>query len=80
MRLLLRLSVISAHWLWVATLVAVVAITVFAVGLMTRLDNSTDMADVVAEYTGIPTSVPERPVFVTPLGIAMNDRSDEDRE
>jgi ethanolamine utilization protein EutJ len=31
------------------------------------------MADVVAEYTGIPTFVPERPVFVTPLGIAMND-------
>lgn len=31
------------------------------------------MADVVAEYTGLPTFVPQRPVFVTPLGIAMND-------
>ncbi len=31
------------------------------------------MDSVVEEYTGIPTSVPERPVFVTPVGIAMND-------
>jgi ethanolamine utilization protein EutJ len=31
------------------------------------------MASVVEEYTGIPTAVPERPVFVTPVGIAMND-------
>ena len=35
------------------------------------------MATVVAEYTGIPTFVPERPVFVTPVGIAMNDNVDE---
>jgi ethanolamine utilization protein EutJ len=35
------------------------------------------MAKVVAEYTGIPTFVPERPVFVTPVGIAMNDKPDE---
>ena len=35
--------------------------------------NFPGMADVVAEYTGIATSVPERPVFVTPLGIAMHD-------
>ena len=35
------------------------------------------MAKVVAEYTGIPTLVPERPVFVTPVGIAMNDKPDE---
>jgi ethanolamine utilization protein EutJ len=28
---------------------------------------------VVEEYTGIPTQVPERPVFVTPLGIAFQD-------
>ena len=38
------------------------------------------MADVVAEYTGIPTFVPQRPLFVTPLGIAMNDKPDEDWE
>jgi ethanolamine utilization protein EutJ len=31
------------------------------------------MASVVEEYTGIPTWVPEDPLFVTPLGIAMND-------
>jgi ethanolamine utilization protein EutJ len=31
------------------------------------------MAGVVEEYTGIPTWVPEVPLFVTPLGIAMND-------
>lgn len=49
MRLLLRLGVMCARWLWAATLVAIVAITVFAVGLMTRLDNSTDMANAVAD-------------------------------
>ena len=38
------------------------------------------MAAVVAEYTGIATYVPERPVFVTPIGIAMNDRGNEDWE
>ncbi len=31
------------------------------------------MADVVEEYTGIPTWVPPNPLFVTPLGIAMHD-------
>jgi ethanolamine utilization protein EutJ len=30
-------------------------------------------AGVVEEYTGIPTQVPERPVFITPLGIAAQD-------
>jgi ethanolamine utilization protein EutJ len=29
------------------------------------------MAGVVQEYTGIPTQIPLRPLFVTPLGIAM---------
>ena len=29
---------------------------------------------VVEEYTGIPTRVPERPLFVTPLGIALQDQ------
>jgi ethanolamine utilization protein EutJ len=31
------------------------------------------MAAVIEEYTGLPTFIPERPVFVTPVGIAMND-------
>ena len=31
------------------------------------------MGTVIEEYTGIPTAIPEQPVFVTPLGIAMND-------
>jgi len=31
------------------------------------------MADVVQEYTGVPTYVPPWPLFVTPLGIAMHD-------
>jgi ethanolamine utilization protein EutJ len=30
-------------------------------------------AGVVEEFTGIPTRVPERPVFITPLGIAAQD-------
>lgn len=33
-----------------------------------------NMAEVVEEFSGIPTLVPERPTFVTPLGIAMHDR------
>jgi ethanolamine utilization protein EutJ len=31
------------------------------------------MAEVIEQYTGLPTFIPERPVFVTPVGIAMND-------
>ncbi len=31
------------------------------------------LAPVIEEYTGLPTFIPERPVFVTPIGIAMND-------
>ena len=38
------------------------------------------MADVVTEYTGLPTFIPERPVFVTPVGIAMNDKPEEEWE
>jgi ethanolamine utilization protein EutJ len=38
------------------------------------------MAAVIEEYTGLPTYIPERPVFVTPLGIAMNDKGPEDWE
>jgi ethanolamine utilization protein EutJ len=36
------------------------------------------MAQVIEEYTGLPTSIPDRPVFVTPLGIAMHD-DDQDQ-
>jgi ethanolamine utilization protein EutJ len=32
------------------------------------------LADVVAEYSGLATQVPERPLFVTPLGIALHDK------
>lgn len=35
------------------------------------------MAEVIEEYTSLPTRVPERPVFVTPLGIAMHDQEPE---
>lgn len=32
------------------------------------------IVEVVQEYTGINTSAPDRPLFVTPLGIAMHDK------
>jgi ethanolamine utilization protein EutJ len=32
------------------------------------------IAGVVEEYSGLPTRVPQRPLFVTPLGIAMHDK------
>lgn len=32
------------------------------------------IAGVVEEYTGISTQVPDRPLFVTPLGIALHDK------
>ncbi len=32
------------------------------------------MAAVIETYTGIPTAVPHKPVFVTPIGIAMHDQ------
>jgi ethanolamine utilization protein EutJ len=31
------------------------------------------MAEIVEEYTGIRTQVPDRPLFVTPIGIALHD-------
>ena len=34
--------------------------------------NISGIAQVIEEYTGIPTTVPEHPMFVTPLGIALN--------
>jgi ethanolamine utilization protein EutJ len=39
------------------------------------------MAEVVEDFTGIPTRVAKNPVFVTPLGFAMQDlaRGDGDR-
>ena len=35
------------------------------------------MAGVIEDYTGLPTFIPQRPLFVTPLGIAMNDAPPE---
>ena len=35
------------------------------------------MAKVIEDYTGIPTQVPDHPVFPTPLGFAMYDKSNE---
>jgi len=35
------------------------------------------MVSVIEEYTGIPTEVPDRPVFVTPIGMAMHDQDFE---
>ena len=35
------------------------------------------IASVVEEYLGISTYVPERPLFVTPIGIAMHDETSE---
>jgi ethanolamine utilization protein EutJ len=34
------------------------------------------IADVIAEHTGIPASVPVHPLFVTPLGVALHDTGD----
>jgi len=34
------------------------------------------MAEVIKEVTGIPTQVPDRPMFITPLGIALADTGD----
>jgi ethanolamine utilization protein EutJ len=36
--------------------------------------NFTGIADVVAQVTGVKTLIPTKPLFVTPLGIAMQDR------
>lgn len=38
------------------------------------------MARVIEEYTGIPTRVPERPLFITPVGIAMQDGKNGNEE
>jgi len=38
------------------------------------------MAGVIEEYTGLPTYIPERPLFVTPIGIAMSDHLPNDME
>ncbi len=35
------------------------------------------MAEVVQRYTGLPTSVPDWPMFVTPLGIALSNQRNE---
>ena len=33
------------------------------------------MSDVIQDYTGIPTHVPDHPMLVTPLGMALHDRA-----
>jgi ethanolamine utilization protein EutJ len=48
----------------------------FAVPAITLVGGSSGfvgMAEVVEEYTGIPTMVPPHPAFVTPLGLALRD-------
>jgi Ethanolamine utilization protein EutJ (predicted chaperonin) len=32
------------------------------------------MAEVIEDYTGLRTWVPDKPLFVTPIGIAMHDQ------
>jgi len=38
------------------------------------------MAGVIEAYTGLPTYIPDRPLFVTPLGIAMHDQLSDDMD
>jgi ethanolamine utilization protein EutJ len=38
------------------------------------------MASVIENYTGISTRVPDRPLFITPIGIAMGDGGDAEEE
>lgn len=38
------------------------------------------MAKVIEEFTNIPTSVPERPMFITPIGIAVHDNGENGEE
>jgi ethanolamine utilization protein EutJ len=45
--------------------------TIYMVG---GTSNFTGIADVVAQVTGVKTLIPTKPLFVTPLGIAMQDR------
>jgi ethanolamine utilization protein EutJ len=47
-----------------------------SVNLITMVGGSSaflGMADVIQEYTGIPTRVASNPLFVTPLGLALHD-------
>lgn len=46
---------------------------VFQIKLVGGTASFPGMAEVMQEYTGILTSIPSRPLFVTPLGIAMHD-------
>jgi ethanolamine utilization protein EutJ len=46
---------------------------VFQIKLVGGTASFPGMAEVMQEYTGIITSIPSRPLFVTPLGIAMHD-------
>lgn len=48
----------------------------FSVPAITLVGGTTafpGMAAVVQEYTGIPTVVPKRPLFITPIGMALHD-------
>lgn len=52
----------------------------FSVPKITLVGGSTafpGMAGVIQEITGIPTTVPTRPLFITPIGIAMHDQLEE---
>jgi ethanolamine utilization protein EutJ len=48
--------------------------TVDQVALVGGTSRFPGIAGVIEEYTGLPTQVPQRPLFVTPLGIAMHDK------
>jgi ethanolamine utilization protein EutJ len=49
--------------------------TVETIYLVGGTANFQGIAQVVEEVTGVRTRVPARPLFVTPLGIAMGDRA-----
>jgi ethanolamine utilization protein EutJ len=51
------------------------AYDVEAIYLVGGTSSMLGMAEVVTEMTGVPASVPIHPIFVTPIGIAMHDRS-----
>jgi ethanolamine utilization protein EutJ len=46
--------------------------TIYMVG---GTSNFKGIASVIEEVAGVKTLVPTQPLFVTPLGIAMNDRA-----
>lgn len=53
-------------------------VTDYGIRQLTMVGGSSSfrgMAEVVEDFTGIPTSVPSRPLFITPIGIAMHDQN-----